>query len=79
MLLAYPHKKQSHSVIRDSNDFIFQRDGAPFHWHLLVRAYLNKNVPQRWIGRRAAKDLVLCALPVRFPDLTVCDINHNFS
>ena len=57
----------------DSNDFIFQQDGAPPHWHLGVRAFLNENMPQRWIGRRGAKDLALCAWPARSPDLTVCD------
>lgn len=61
------------SLQADSNDFVFQQDGAPPHWHLGVRTYLNENVPQRWIGRRGAKDLALCAWPARSPDLTVCD------
>ena len=36
----------------DSNDFSFQRNGAPPRWHLEVRAHLNENVSQGWIGER---------------------------
>ncbi|PNF14636.1 hypothetical protein B7P43_G12012 [Cryptotermes secundus] len=61
------------SLQADSHDFIFQQDGAPPHWHLMVRAFLTEKVPQRWIGRKGAKDLTLCAWPARSPDLTVCD------
>jgi hypothetical protein len=35
----------------DSEDFIFQQDGAPPHWHRDVRRFLNESLPQRWIGR----------------------------
>ncbi|PNF17518.1 hypothetical protein B7P43_G16941, partial [Cryptotermes secundus] len=61
------------SLQADSHDFIFQQDGALPHWHLMVRAFLNEKVPQRWIGRKGAKDLALCSWPARSPDLTVCD------
>ena len=44
----------------DSKNFNFQQDGAPPHCHLGVRAHLSENVPQRWIGRRGAKDLTVC-------------------
>ncbi|PNF16254.1 hypothetical protein B7P43_G11654 [Cryptotermes secundus] len=57
----------------DSHDFIFQQDGAPPHWHLMVRDFLNEKVPQQWIGRKGAKDLAFCAWPARSSDLTVCD------
>ncbi|PNF42612.1 hypothetical protein B7P43_G01283 [Cryptotermes secundus] len=60
------------SLQADSPDLIFQQDGAPPHWHLMVRAFLNEKVPQRWIGRKGAKDVALCAWPARSPDLTVC-------
>ena len=30
---------------------MFQLDGAPAHWGLNVRAFLNAAFPQRWIGR----------------------------
>ncbi|PNF29624.1 hypothetical protein B7P43_G16676 [Cryptotermes secundus] len=36
-------------------------------------AFLNEKVPKRWIGQKGAKDLALCAWPVRSPDLTACD------
>ena len=32
-------------------DIIFQQDGAPPHWDLVIRAVLNENFPGRWIGR----------------------------
>ena len=35
----------------DPEDFIFQQDGAPPHWHRDVRRFLNESLPQRWIGR----------------------------
>jgi hypothetical protein len=35
----------------DSEDLIFQQDGAPPHWHRDVRRFLNESLPQRWIGR----------------------------
>lgn len=57
----------------DSNNFVFQQDGAPPHWHAEVRSYLNNEVPRRWIGRCADQDLALFAWPPRSPDLTVCD------
>jgi hypothetical protein len=31
-----------------------QQDGAPPHYHRLVRAYLDDTLPGRWIGRRGA-------------------------
>uniref|UniRef100_A0A914YGN8 DUF4817 domain-containing protein n=1 Tax=Panagrolaimus superbus TaxID=310955 RepID=A0A914YGN8_9BILA len=30
---------------------VFQQDGAPPHWRLTVRDWLNANFPNRWIGR----------------------------
>ncbi len=32
-------------------DIIFQQDGAPPHWTVVVRAVLNEKFPGRWIGR----------------------------
>ena len=61
------------ATLLQANDFIFQQDGVPPHWHLGVQAYLNENLPQRWIGRRGAGDFALLAWPAKFPDLTVCD------
>ena len=42
-----------------NNNYIFQQDGAPPHWHRDVRAYLNHILPLRWIGRSGKDDLVL--------------------
>jgi len=40
---------------KDSNDYIFQQDGSPAHYKD-VRGYLNRNFPQRWIGRTGKDD-----------------------
>lgn len=57
----------------DSNNFIYQQDGAPPHWHNDVRGYLNEELPHRWIGRCAEHDLAMFAWPPNSPDLTPCD------
>jgi hypothetical protein len=57
----------------DSNDFIFQQDGAPPHFHMAVRNHLNAHLPQRWIGRAGANNAVRCRWPPRSPDLTPYD------
>jgi len=48
--------------------FYFQQHGAPPHFHQDVRAYLDKNLPGQWIGRRGAVEF-----PPRSPDLTPLD------
>ena len=52
---------------------IFQQDGAPPHWSLSVRQWLNDTLPGRWIGRGSARDDRLSAWPPRSPDLSPCD------
>lgn len=47
---------------------IFMQDGAPPHWALKVRDYLNATFPDRWIGRRGAIEWA-----PRSPDLTPMD------
>lgn len=46
----------------------FQQDGAPPHFGLEVRNFLNEIFPERWIGRRGAIEW-----PPRSPDLTPLD------
>ena len=36
--------------------YIKQQDGAPSHWHIEVREYLNEHLSGRWIGRAADTD-----------------------
>ena len=36
--------------------------------HLTVRAYLNDNLPRRWIGRASGEDNVMLKWPPRSPD-----------
>ena len=60
-------------ISEDSEDFIFQQDGAPPHWHRNVRHFLNESLPQRSIGRVGKEDLALQFWPPRSPDLTPCD------
>jgi hypothetical protein len=57
----------------DSDSFVFQQDGAPPHYGLAVREYLNEDLPQRWIGRTGPDDEALLRWPPRSPDLTPCD------
>jgi hypothetical protein len=44
----------------DSNDFTFQQDRAPPHPHMAVRNHQNAHLPQRWIRRAGANDVVWC-------------------
>ena len=37
--------------------------------HLTVRAYLNDNLPRRWIGRASGEENVMLKWPPRSPDL----------
>ena len=60
-------------LTEDSDNFVFQQDGAPPHWMLDVREYLNHELPNRWIGRVGADDQALIPWPPRSPDLTPCD------
>ena len=48
---------------------VFQQDGAPPHFAITVRDYLNQDFPARWIGRAAPMKW-----PPRSPDLTPLDI-----
>ena len=57
----------------DSEDFIFQQDGAPPHFHFDVRAHLSANLLGRWIGRASHNDSPLLPYPPRSPDLNPCD------
>lgn len=49
-------------------DVYYQQDGAPAHYALLVRTYLDLVFPNRWIGR-----LGPIPWPPRSPDLTPLD------
>ncbi|KAI8783316.1 solute carrier organic anion transporter family member 2B1 X3, partial [Biomphalaria glabrata] len=50
------------------DEFYFQQDGVPPHYHREVRAYLDHNVPGQWIGRRGPIKFPACS-----PDLTPLD------
>jgi len=52
-----------------AQDIIFMQDGAPPHWGVPVRAWLNEKMPQRWMGRGSPN----MPWPPRSPDLTPCD------
>ena len=43
------------------------------HWHLAVHTFLNKHLPNRWIGRVGQNYQVFCKWPLRSLDLTICD------
>lgn len=50
------------------NTIWFQQDGAPPHYDVNVRNFLNATFPNRWIGRRGPLEW-----PARSPDLTPLD------
>ena len=52
----------------DFNEMLFMQDGAPPHYSLRVRAFLDQTFPQRWIGRRGS-----IKWSPRSPDLTPMD------
>jgi hypothetical protein len=47
---------------------IYQHDGAPPHWNRMILEFMNKNYPNRWIGRFGP-----IVWPARSPDLTPLD------
>ena len=47
---------------------IFQQNGAPPHWGLHVREFLNETFPDRWIGKDGA-----IPWPPHSPDITPLD------
>lgn len=51
-----------------ANMIWFQQDGAPPHYSINVRQYLDLRFPDRWIGRRGSIEW-----PARSPDLTPLD------
>ena len=60
-------------IANEHEDFIYEQDGAPSHWILSVRAYLNENLPKKWIGPADGEDNVMLKWRSRSPDLTHCD------
>lgn len=56
------------SAWENINDVIFMQDGAPPHFSLSVRQWLDAHFPGRWLGRRGPHEW-----PARSPDLTPCD------
>ena len=57
----------------EPEDFSMQQDGAPLHFYLDVRRWLNDVFPHRWIGWGVHEDLIFCPWPARSPNLTPCD------
>ena len=52
----------------EDEEFYFQQDGVPPHYHSGVRSFLDEVLPNKWIGRRG-----LVEYPPRSPDLTPLD------
>ena len=48
----------------ERHDYPFQQDGAPPHWHLAVRTFLNEHLPNTWIGRAGQNDQVFYKWPL---------------
>lgn len=56
------------STWENIDELIFMQDGAPPHFALVVREWLDARFPGRWLGRRGPHEW-----PSRSPDLTPCD------
>lgn len=56
------------NVMLEEDNLHFQQDGAPPHYALPVRQWLDETFPGQWIGRRGAQEW-----PPRSPDLTPLD------
>ena len=54
-------------------DSWLQQDGAPAHYALRVREFLDEVLPQRWIGRGSLHLPAAIEWPPRSPGLTSCD------
>jgi transposase len=52
----------------DLDQYYFQQDGAPPHYGLIVREWLDTTFPGRWVGRRGPIEW-----PARSPDLSPLD------
>ena len=61
-----------HYVVPQLEEFqprvVFQQDGAPPHWGLIVCDFVNETFPNRWIGRNGPTPW-----PPRSPDITPLD------
>lgn len=57
-----------HRLFPNRDDLWLQQDGAPPHYAVLVRNYLDRVFTDRWIGRRGSIEW-----PPRSPDLTPLD------
>lgn len=49
------------------------QDGAPPHFAIIVRQWLNEVFPGRWMGRGSPNDPPPFRWPAYSPDLTPCD------
>ena len=56
----------------DPNEAIFMQDGASPHYANIVRDYLDRVFPERWLGR-GSRGQPWREWPARSPDLTPCD------
>jgi len=63
------------SDLPDIEDHIFMQDGAPPHYLYPVRAWLNQNLADQWVGRGTSLDRCKVIWPPRSPDLTPCDFS----
>ena len=68
MLQTYAVPQLRHVWGADFNEVYFMQDGAPPHYSLQVRAFLDATFPRRWIGRRGSIEW-----SPRSPDLTPMD------
>lgn len=66
--IAYLDMLEQYALPQLPQHTTFQQDGAPPHFHHLVREHLDREMPGRWIGRGGPT-----TWPPRSPDLTPLD------
>ncbi|KAJ4425828.1 hypothetical protein ANN_27454 [Periplaneta americana] len=57
----------------NSQNFIYQQDGAPPHFHHYIREYLDARIPHHSIGHASRVDFPLLPWTLRSSNLTPCD------
>lgn len=72
-LPAVEGKLNFFSLISGDPDLVFMQDGAPPHWAVAVRNWLDENFALRWMGRGSPSSPAPFAWPPYSPDLTPCD------
>lgn len=65
------------STRNDLNDLMWQQDGAPPHYYLPVRQWLDNHFPNKWIGLRGPVEWQPHSLDLTLPDFFLWGVLRN--